>query len=120
MLRLGGQQASVRVVGDQVGSPTYVGDVAPLMCEMIQTEKYGVYHATNEGFCSWHEFAVEIMRQANLPCRMEMIPTSEYPTAAKRPQNSRLSKLSLDEAGFGRLPSWRDALERYLGRQEKK
>ncbi len=114
MLRLGGQQESVRVVGDQAGSPTYVGDVAPLMCQMIQTEKYGVYHATNEGYCSWHEFAVEIMRQANLPCRVEMISTSEYPTAAKRPQNSRLSKLSLDAEDFERLPGWQDALGRYL------
>lgn len=114
MLRLGSQQDLVRVVGDQVGSPTFVQDVAPLMCEMIQTEKYGVYHATNEGYCSWHEFAVEIMRQADLPCRVERISSSEYPTAAKRPCNSRLSKQSLDSADFKRLPHWQNALARYL------
>ena len=114
MLRLGGQQEVVRVVGDQVGSPTYVSDIAPLMCEMIQTEKYGVYHATNEGFCSWFEFAKEIMHQAGLPCRVDEIATSDYPTAAKRPFNSRLLKSSLDNAGFPRLPDWQDALKRYL------
>lgn len=114
MLRLGKQQASVRVVGDQIGSPTYVNDLAPLLCSMIQTDRYGVYHATNEGSCSWHEFAAEIMKQANLQCRVEMIPTNEYPTAAKRPYNSRLSKRSLDINGFDRLPHWRDALKRYL------
>jgi dTDP-4-dehydrorhamnose reductase len=114
MLRLGKQQASVRVVGDQIGSPTYVNDLAPLLCGMIQTDRYGVYHATNEGYCSWHEFAAEIMKQANLQCRVEMIPTSEYPTAAKRPYNSRLSKRSLDINNFDRLPHWRDALKRYL------
>lgn len=120
MLRLGGQHESVRVVGDQVGSPTYVDDVAPLMCQMIQTDKYGVYHATNEGYCSWYEFAVEIMQLAGLACKVERIATKEYPTAAKRPSNSRLSKRSLDEAHFTRLPSWSDSLERYLGRHEKK
>jgi len=114
MLRLGGQQETVRVVGDQVGSPTYVNDVAPLMCQIIQTEKYGVYHATNEGYCSWHEFATEIMRQAGLACKVDNITTSEYQTAAKRPHNSRLSKSSLDTCGFQRLPDWRDALKRYL------
>jgi dTDP-4-dehydrorhamnose reductase len=114
MLRLGKQQESVRVVGDQIGSPTYVGDLAPLLCEMIQTEKYGVYHATNEGYCSWYEFACEIMRQANLSCRIEMITTKEYPTAARRPYNSRLSKESLDIGGFNRLTHWQDALRRYL------
>ncbi len=114
MLRLGQQRESVRVVADQVGSPTYAKDLAPLLCSMIQTERYGVYHATNEGFCSWFEFAAEIMARASLPCRVEPISTSDYPTAARRPQNSRLSKRSLDEAGFARLPSWQDALKRYL------
>ena len=114
MLRLGQQRESVRVVADQVGSPTYAKDLAPLLCSMIQTERYGVYHATNEGFCSWFEFAAEIMVRASLPCRVEPISTSDYPTAAQRPQNSRLSKRSLDEAGFARLPSWQDALKRYL------
>ena len=118
MLRLGAQQQSVRVVMDQIGSPTYAEDVALLMCKMIQTEKYGVYHATNEGFCNWHTFASAIMEKAALPCKVEALPTSEYPTAAKRPMNSRLSKRSLDEAGFARLPSWEDALERYFAAQK--
>jgi dTDP-4-dehydrorhamnose reductase len=118
MLRLGAQQQSVRVVKDQIGSPTYAEDVALLMCRMIQTEKYGIYHATNEGFCSWYEFASAIMEKAGLPCKVEAIPTSEYPTAAKRPMNSRLSKRSLDEAGFDRLPSWEDALDRYFDAQK--
>ncbi len=114
MLRLGSQKDSIQVVSDQVGSPTYVNDLAPLLCNMIQTEKYGVYHATNEGYCSWQEFAQEIMKQAGLKCKVEAIATSDYPTAAKRPFNSRLSKRSLDDAGFARLPSWQDALARYL------
>lgn len=110
MLRLGKQHESVRVVGDQVGSPTYVNDLAPLLCDMIQTDRYGIYHVTNEGYCSWYEFAAEIMKQANLPCKVEKISTEEYPTAARRPFNSRLSKLSLDNASFKRLPGWQDAL----------
>ena len=81
---------------------------------MIQTEKYGVYHATNEGYCSWAEFAQAIMDKAGLRCKVRPVPTSEYPTAAKRPYNSRMSKRSLDEAGFRRLPTWQDALERYI------
>ena len=114
MLLLGQQQGSVRVVADQIGSPTYTGDLAPLLCTMVQTERYGVYHATNEGFCSWLEFASQIMAQASLPCRVEPVASADYPTTAKRPQNSRLSKRSLDEAGFVRLPAWQDALKRYL------
>jgi dTDP-4-dehydrorhamnose reductase len=114
MLRLGKQQETVRVVGDQIGSPTYVNDLAPLLCDMIQTDRYGIYHATNEGYCSWYEFACEIMKQANLPCRVIKISTSEYPTSARRPYNSRLSKRSLDISGFGRLSQWQDALKRYI------
>lgn len=118
MMRLGAQQQSLRVVMDQIGSPTYAEDLALLMCQMIQTEKYGVYHATNEGFCSWHEFASAIMKKAKLDCRVEAVPTSEYPTPARRPMNSRLSKRSLDEAGFDRLPAWEDALDRYFAAQK--
>lgn len=114
MLRLGNDRPEIKVVSDQVGSPTYTYDLAMLLCDMITTDKYGTYHATNEGFCSWAEFAQAIMQQAGLNCKVLPIPTSEYPTAAKRPLNSRLSKLSLDEAGFNRLPSWEDALGRYL------
>jgi dTDP-4-dehydrorhamnose reductase len=81
---------------------------------MALSGKYGVYHATNEGFCSWAEFATEIMKQSSSKCKINPIPTEQYPTKATRPKNSRLSKLSLDEAGFSRLPGWQDALKRYL------
>jgi dTDP-4-dehydrorhamnose reductase len=114
MLRLGAEKESVNVVNDQIGSPTYTDDLARLLCDMIETDRYGVYHATNEGFCSWAEFASAIMEKAGLPCRVNPIPTSEYPSAARRPLNSRLSKRSLDEAGFTRLPRWEDALDRFL------
>jgi dTDP-4-dehydrorhamnose reductase len=81
---------------------------------MAVTEKYGVYHATNEGFCSWAEFAQEIFRQAGYTTKVEFIPSCEYPSKAVRPLNSRLSKRSLDMAGFRRLPPWQDAVVRYL------
>lgn len=114
MLNLGKKNAKLRVVNDQVGSPTYTADIAPLLVDMIQTDKYGVYHATNEGYCSWAEFAEEIFRQAKLNVEVEKIPTIEYPTPAKRPFNSRLAKSSLDAAGFKRLPEWQDAVRRFL------
>lgn len=114
MLRLGKERREVNVVCDQVGSPTYTADLAELLCDMAASEKYGTYHATNEGFCSWAEFAQEIFRQAGYPARVNPIPASEYPTRAARPQNSRMSKKSLDDAGFRRLPPWQDALARYL------
>lgn len=114
MLGLANEHDEVRVVSDQIGSPTYTADLAPLLCDMILTEKYGTYHATNEGYCSWAEFSAEIFRQAGLSVKVKSIPTSEYPAKAKRPFNSRLSKRSLDEAGFCRLPHWQDALKRYL------
>ena len=114
MLRLGQERHSVRVVCDQIGSPTYTVDLAAFLCQLIQTDRYGAYHATNEGFCAWSDFAAEIFRQAKLSCRAEPIPSSEYPTPAKRPKNSRLSKDCLDQNGFPRLPAWQDALARYL------
>ena len=114
MLRLGKEKESLNVVCDQIGSPTYTFDLALLLCDMAVSEKYGVYHATNEGFCSWSEFATEIMKKANLNCKINPIPTSEYPTKAVRPFNSRLSKKSLMDGGFNVLPSWQDALDRYL------
>lgn len=118
MLRLGKERNEVSVVCDQIGSPTYTVDLAPLLCDMIETEKYGTYHATNEGFCSWAEFAKEIFKLAGYETKVNFIKTSEYPTRAKRPLNSRLSKKSLDEAGFSRLPSWKDAVRNYLGEIE--
>ncbi len=114
MLRLGAEKDTLNVVNDQVGSPTYTDDLAPLLCDMLVTERYGTYHATNEGYCSWYEFALFIMAQAHLACQINPIPTSEYPTQAKRPLNSRLSKESLDKAGFLRLPPWQDSVKRFL------
>ena len=114
MLRLGKEREKLTVVADQVGSPTYTADLAPLLCDMVATDKYGVYNTTNEGVCSWAEFAAEIMQQAGLGCKIMPIPTSEYPTPAKRPLNSRMSKDKLVVCGFKRLPTWQDALSRYL------
>lgn len=114
MLRLGKEKESINVVCDQIGSPTYTADLAPLLCDMAVSEKYGVYNATNEGFCSWAEFASEIMKQAGLNCKVNPIPTSEYTSKAIRPFNSRMSKKKLVDNGFGVLPEWKDALERYL------
>ena len=114
MLNFDKRRKKIRVVNDQVGSPTYTADLAPLLIDMINSEKYGIYHATNEGFCSWAEFAEEIFKQSGRNITVEKIPTSEYPTPAKRPFNSRLSKKSLDDAGFKRLPTWQDAVKRFL------
>ena len=114
MLKLAKTKDKISVVNDQVGSPTYTVDLAKLLADMAATEKYGVYHASNEGFCSWAEFAREIFKQAGIKIEVDGIPTIEYPTPARRPFNSRLSKKSLDEVGFNRLPTWQDAVKRYL------
>ena len=115
MLRLGREHGAVSVVDDQIGSPTYTYDLARLLVDMIQTDKYGRYHATNEGLCSWYEFAVEIFKKAGMEdVKVTPVDTSRYPGQAKRPMNSRISKDKLEENGFERLPSWQDALERYL------
>lgn len=92
MLRLGAERKELNVVADQYGSPTYTADLAPLLVEMIKTEKYGIYHATNEGVCNWAEFAEMIFKIAKINVKVNHITTSEYPTKAKRPLNSRLSK----------------------------
>lgn len=114
MLKLAETRGEVSVVCDQIGSPTYTADAAPLVCDMILTDRYGTYHATNEGVCSWAEFAEEIFRQAGKNVKVNHIPTGEYPSRAVRPLNSRLSKDKLVESGFKRLPPWGDALGRYL------
>ncbi|MBR3623479.1 MAG: dTDP-4-dehydrorhamnose reductase [Selenomonadaceae bacterium] len=114
MLRLAQTHEELRVVADQTGSPTYTYDLAKLLADMIKTNKYGVYHATNEGICSWAEFAEEIFKLAGKNTKVIPIKTEEYPTPAARPKNSRLSKKSLDYNGFTRLPDWKDALKRYL------
>lgn len=115
MLRLGKERGAVSVVNDQIGSPTYTYDLARLLVDMIQTDRYGRYHATNEGLCSWYEFAVEIFRQAGMD-EVSVTPVSsdQFPAKAVRPSNSRMSKEKLSENGFNRLPTWQDALGRYL------
>lgn len=114
MLNLAKTHDTIRVVNDQFGSPTYTYDLAKLLADMVQTEKYGVYHATNEGVCSWYEFACEIFRKAKVQVNVIPVSTKEYGAKAPRPHNSRMSKEKLTENGFERLPSWQDALERFL------
>ena len=119
MLKLAGLgKTELNVVSDQIGSPTYTADLAVLLCDMIETDKYGIYHATNEGICSWYEFAKKIFELSNINMKVNPITTDEYrklvPNQAPRPLNSRLSKKSLDKANFNRLPNWEYALERYL------
>jgi len=114
MLRLSEKKNKLFIVEDQLGSPTYTCDLAHLIIEMIKTNKYGTYHATNEGFCSWFEFAKEIFRITNREIDVQPISSKNFPTAAARPKNSRLNKVSLDRGGFHRLPEWKDALRRYL------
>ena len=114
MLRLGKENGAVSVVNDQIGSPTYTYDLAVLLVDMVETEKYGFYHATNEGLCSWYEFAQEIFRQAGMEVKVTPVSSAEFKAKAKRPSNSRMNKEKLTLNGFKRLPSWQDALERYL------
>lgn len=120
MLNLGKTHDKLTVVSDQIGSPTYTADLAKLLVDMAHSDKYGRYHATNEGVCSWYDFTCEIMKQAAeyYPeyANVVILPVSSdaYPTKAKRPSNSRMSKEKLTENGFDRLPTWQDALRRYL------
>lgn len=119
MLRLAETHDTLTVVSDQFGSPTYTYDLARLLVDMIQTEKYGVYHATNEGFCSWYEFACAIFKEAGKNVTVKPVTTKEYGAKAFRPANSRMSKEKLTENGFERLPSWQDALARYVKELQK-
>ncbi len=114
MLRLAETHDCLRVVDDQIGSPTFTADLAPLLCDMLLTEKYGVYHATNEGFCSWAELAEAVFRLSGKEVAVEHVSTEEYGAKAQRPINSRLSKASLDAGGFQRLPGWEESLARML------
>lgn len=116
MLKLGKTLPEIRVVNDQIGTPTYTFDLARLLVDMVQTEQYGFYHATNEGgFISWYEFACEIMRLAGLPTKIVSVTSKEYGLSkAQRPSNSRLDKSKLVYKGFAPLPEWEDALKRYL------
>lgn len=114
MLNLGKTHDHLTVVDDQTGSPTYTYDLARLLVDMIQTDKYGRYHATNEGICTWYEFACEIFKQAGMNVSVAPVSSDEYPAKAKRPSNSRMDKSKLTANGFTPLPTWQDALSRYL------
>lgn len=114
MRRLGMEYDELNVIHDQVGSPTYTADLALVLVDMMETDKYGVYHATNEGFCSWYEFANEIFKQSGIEVKTNPITTDQYPTAAKRPMNSRMSKAKLKENGFNLLSPWKEALNSYI------
>lgn len=124
MLKLANMgKTELNVVNDQIGSPTYTYDLARLMVDMMESSNYGIYHATNEGYCSWADFAKEIFKLANKNVKVNGVTTEEYmklvPSQASRPLNSRMSKKSLDDNNFVRLPSWQDALKRYLEELDK-
>ena len=114
MLGLAEKYDTLRVVNDQFGSPTYTYDLARLLVDMVQTEKYGIYHATNEGICSWYEFACAIFKEAGVKMTVNPVTSEEYGAKANRPLNSRMSKEKLTENGFEKLPTWQDALSRYI------
>ena len=115
MLTVGKNHDKLTVVNDQIGTPTYTFDLARLLVDMAESEKYGYYHATNEGgYISWYDFTKEIFRQAGMDVNVIPVSSAEYPAKAKRPSNSRMEKKKLVEAGFTPLPDWKDALQRYL------
>ena len=120
MIEVGKKHEVVKVVDDQIGTPTYTVDLARLLVDMIETNKYGYYHATNEGgFISWADFAEEIYRLAGMKTKVERVTTEEYEriagkTVAKRPFNSRLDKTKLQENGFKPLPEWQEAVKRFI------
>lgn len=112
MLKLAKDRNEVNVVSDQIGSPTYTVDLAKVLVDMAETDKYGIYHTTNNGFCSWADFAEYIFKSNDLDVSVNRIPSSSYPQKAKRPLNSKLNKDSLEE-NFYRLPDWSDAVDRF-------
>lgn len=114
MLRLGEEREEVGVVHDQIGSPTYTVDLASFMIELVQSEKYGIYHATNEGVCSWYDFAVEIFKQAEMNVKVNPLTSDQFPRPAARPSYSVLSKKKIKEQGFTPLRDWKEALAVYL------
>lgn len=115
MLNLAKTHDHLTVVNDQYGTPTYTYDLARLLVDMIETDKYGNYHATNEGgYITWYDFACEIFRQAGVDIEVEPVSSAQYAAKAKRPENSRMNKQKLVDNGFQPLPDWRDALGRYL------
>ena len=118
MLNLAKDHDTLRIVSDQIGSPTYTYDLSRLLVDMMETDKYGFYHATNEGLCTWYEFAEAIFEKAGIKMNLIPVTTEEYSAKATRPKNSRMNKDKLDEMGFERLPSWQDALERFLAERK--
>lgn len=120
MINVGKTHDTVRVVNDQIGTPTYTLDLSRLLVDMVETEKYGYYHATNEGgYISWYDFCVEFYKQYGLETKVIPVTTEEYGLSkAARPQNSRLDKRKLVESGFKPLPDWKDAVKRYLAEAE--
>ena len=114
MIQLGRERPEVRVVDDQIGAPTYTADLARVICDLIPTEKYGIYHVCNEGAMSWAKFAAMIMDKKGLRCRVIPVTTEEYPTPARRPHNSRMSMEKLKQSGIAPMPAIEDALDRYL------
>lgn len=115
MLRLGEERGAVSVVDDQIGSPTYTKDLAVLLADMAESRKYGIYHASNEGVCSWYEFACQIFTEAGMNhVKVTPVDSASFPTKAKRPNNSRMDKGKLTENGFSLLPSWQDSLHRFM------
>lgn len=124
MLGVANDRDEVAVVDDQIGSPTYTVDLAKFLVDLSKTEKYGIYHATNEGFCSWAEFTEEIYKNAGLDTKVKKVSTEEYielagKPQAKRPKFSKLSKDSIEQNGFERLPAWQDAVKRYIAELKK-
>ncbi len=119
MLRLAQERPEIKVVDDQVGSPTYVGDLVTFLSELIVTEKYGTYHASNTGSCSWYQFAETIFAKAGITLNLIPIPTSQYPTRAIRPAYSVLDHLAIQANGFRDLPRWQDGLDRFMVKLEK-
>ncbi|MFS0775287.1 dTDP-4-dehydrorhamnose reductase [Neobacillus sp. 3P2-tot-E-2] len=115
MLRLGKERGEVGVVHDQVGSPTYTVDLAKFMVELMETDKYGIYHATNSGICSWYEFAVEIFKQADMKVTVNPLSSDQFPRPAARPKYSVLSKKMIEKQGLSPLRDWKEALAAYLG-----
>lgn len=124
MLKVANGREEVSVVDDQIGSPTYTVDLAKLLVDLSESDKYGTYHATNEGFCSWAEFTEEIYKDADLDTRVKKVSTEEYAEIAgrpqaKRPHYSKLNKKKIEQNGFERLPSWQDAVKRYITELKK-
>lgn len=119
MLKLGKSGEPIKVVNDQFGSPTYTRDLAEFLLELTETDKFGVYHTSNTGVCSWYEFAREIFEQTSLPAKPFPCSTADYPRPAPRPKYSVLAHKAMESNGFRHLPPWQDALRRFLGELHK-